>query len=71
MEKATLDALMDNAPNASELLRLQSNHSELLLHRQTLQKQLAFKSDELNKYQQALLECKAALARAETPKETQ
>lgn len=46
----------------SELQRLKSNHSELLLHQETLKKQLAFKNDQLKQFQTAVKEAQALLA---------
>ncbi|KAG6586968.1 uncharacterized protein IUM83_03084 [Phytophthora cinnamomi] len=46
----------------SELQRLESNHSELLLHQETLKKQLAFKNDQLKQFQAAVEECNKLLA---------
>ncbi|KAF1788918.1 hypothetical protein GQ600_750 [Phytophthora cactorum] len=40
----------------SELQRLESNHSELLLHQGTLRKQLAFKNEQLKQFQVAVNE---------------
>ncbi|GMF38539.1 unnamed protein product [Phytophthora fragariaefolia] len=38
----------------SELQRLKSNHSELLLHQDTLKKQLAFKNEQLRQFRAAV-----------------
>ncbi|RLN94888.1 hypothetical protein BBJ28_00002436 [Nothophytophthora sp. Chile5] len=46
----------------TELQRLESNHSELLLHQTTLKKQLAMRSAQLKQLQAAVTEC-AALSR--------
>ncbi|KAE9307444.1 hypothetical protein PF001_g11617 [Phytophthora fragariae] len=48
----------------SELQRLESNHSELLLHQETLKKQLAFKNDQLKLFQAAVEECQKLLAQS-------
>ncbi|ETI31554.1 hypothetical protein F441_21359 [Phytophthora nicotianae CJ01A1] len=45
----------------SELQRLESNHSELLLHHETLKKQLAFKNEQLKLFQAAVKEAQLLL----------
>ncbi|POM68114.1 Hypothetical protein PHPALM_15768 [Phytophthora palmivora] len=45
----------------SELQRLGSNHSELLVHHETLKKQLAFKNEQLKRFQAAVKEAQALL----------
>ncbi|KAL3665656.1 hypothetical protein V7S43_009090 [Phytophthora oleae] len=45
----------------SELQRLESNHSELVLHQETLKKQLAFKNGQLKQFQAAVKEAQALL----------
>ncbi|KAG3092685.1 hypothetical protein PI124_g9192 [Phytophthora idaei] len=52
----------------SELQRLESNHSELLLHQGTLRKQLAFKNEQLKQFQVAVNEAQTLLD--EKPSET-
>ncbi|KAG7382561.1 hypothetical protein PHYPSEUDO_004760 [Phytophthora pseudosyringae] len=47
----------------SELQRLEANHSELLLHQETLKKQLDFKSDQLKYFQAAVKEAQALLGK--------
>ncbi|KAG1703536.1 hypothetical protein DVH05_007482 [Phytophthora capsici] len=45
----------------SELQRLESNHSELMLHQETLKKQLIFKNDQLKQFQAAVKEAQTLL----------
>ncbi|KAF4130921.1 hypothetical protein GN958_ATG19926 [Phytophthora infestans] len=45
----------------NELQRLESNHLELLLHQETLKKQLTFKKQQLKQFQAAVKEAQILL----------
>ncbi|DBA01434.1 TPA: hypothetical protein N0F65_007331 [Lagenidium giganteum] len=45
----------------AELQRLESNHKELLLHKQTLEKQFVFKQEQLDQIRAAMRESKKLL----------
>ncbi|EQC31680.1 hypothetical protein SDRG_10843 [Saprolegnia diclina VS20] len=44
----------------SEVYRLKSNHSELQMHKRTLERQLEIKKDQLKELQRAIAACEAA-----------
>ncbi|GLD95948.1 hypothetical protein PINS_up004626 [Pythium insidiosum] len=51
---------------AMEIQRLESNHAELLLHKETLETQLQTKRAQLQQIRSAIEDCKESLERCET-----